>query len=89
MIDGLAKTVDAVIANGGEMAQPLGADTPEITARFHDPAGKVMAYTKNYPIEPSFTRPNAIGFQIGTLPAAQSAQWNSIVGCASLNKWRL
>ena len=42
MVDSVAKTVEAVIANGGEIAQPPGVDAPEITARFRDPAGNVM-----------------------------------------------
>ena len=42
MVDSVAKAVDAVIANGGEIAQPLGVDAPEITARFRDPAGNVI-----------------------------------------------
>ena len=42
MVDSVAKTVDAVIANGGEIAQPIGADAPEITARFRDPGGNVI-----------------------------------------------
>ena len=42
MVDSVAATVDAIVANGGEIAQPLGADAPEITARFRDPAGNVI-----------------------------------------------
>jgi predicted enzyme related to lactoylglutathione lyase len=42
MVDSVAKTVDAVIANGGEIAQPIGVDAPQITARFRDPAGNVI-----------------------------------------------
>jgi predicted enzyme related to lactoylglutathione lyase len=42
MVDSVASTLDAVIANGGEIVQPIGADAPEITARFRDPAGNVM-----------------------------------------------
>jgi predicted enzyme related to lactoylglutathione lyase len=42
MVDSVAKTVDAVIENGGEIAQPIGGDAPEITARFRDPAGNVI-----------------------------------------------
>ena len=42
MVDSVARTVDAVIANGGEIAQPIGVDAPEITARFRDPAGNVI-----------------------------------------------
>jgi predicted enzyme related to lactoylglutathione lyase len=42
MVDSVAATCDAIIANGGEIVQPIGADAPEITARFHDPAGNVI-----------------------------------------------
>jgi hypothetical protein len=42
MVDSVAATVDAVIAHGGELVQPIGADAPEITARFRDPAGNVI-----------------------------------------------
>jgi hypothetical protein len=42
MVDSVAATMDAVIANGGEIVQPIGADAPEITARFRDPAGNVI-----------------------------------------------
>ena len=42
MVDSVAATLDAVVANGGEIVQPIGADTPEITARFRDPAGNVI-----------------------------------------------
>jgi predicted enzyme related to lactoylglutathione lyase len=42
MVDSVAATVDAIIARGGEIVQPIGADAPEITARFRDPAGNVI-----------------------------------------------
>lgn len=42
MVDSVAATIDAVIAHGGEIVQPIGADAPEITARFRDPAGNVI-----------------------------------------------
>jgi uncharacterized protein len=42
MVDDAAATVEAVKAHGGEIVQPLGADAPEITARFRDPAGNVI-----------------------------------------------
>jgi len=42
MVDSVAKTVEAVIANGGKIVQPIGMDAPEITARFSDPAGNVI-----------------------------------------------
>ena len=42
MVDSVALTVDAVTARGGKIVQPIGADAPEITARFSDPAGNVI-----------------------------------------------
>ncbi len=42
MVDSVAAAVDAVVAEGGEIVQSIGADAPEITARFRDPAGNVI-----------------------------------------------
>jgi hypothetical protein len=42
MVDSVAVTCEAVIANGGEIVQPIGGDAPEITARFRDPAGNII-----------------------------------------------
>ncbi|HXU09136.1 MAG TPA: VOC family protein [Blastocatellia bacterium] len=42
MVDSVAETVEKVIANGGVLVQPIGADAPEVTARFSDPAGNVI-----------------------------------------------
>jgi uncharacterized protein len=42
MVDSVAASVDAVLAHGGEIVQPIGADAPEITARFRDPGGNVI-----------------------------------------------
>ncbi len=42
MVDSVAATIESVIANGGKIVQPIGADAPEITARFLDPAGNVI-----------------------------------------------
>lgn len=42
MVDSVVATIDALIAHGGELVQPIGADAPEITARFPDPAGNVV-----------------------------------------------
>src|SRR5260370_22573995 len=39
MVDSVAATIDAVIANSGIIAQPIGGEPPQITARFSDPAG--------------------------------------------------
>ena len=42
MVDSVAATVDKVTASGGTIVQPIGADAPEITARFADPAGNIL-----------------------------------------------
>ena len=42
MVDSVAAALDAVVANGGRIVQPIGMDAPEITARFGDPAGNVI-----------------------------------------------
>ena len=42
MVDSVATTIDAVIANGGTIVQPIGMDAPEVTARFSDPAGNII-----------------------------------------------
>lgn len=42
MVDSVAAAIDAVVANGGEIVQPIGADAPEITARFRNPGGNVV-----------------------------------------------
>jgi predicted enzyme related to lactoylglutathione lyase len=42
MVDSVAATVDSIVASGGEIVQPIGADAPEITARFRDPGGNVV-----------------------------------------------
>ena len=42
MVDSVAATIDLILANGGEIVQPVGGDAPEITARFRDPGGNVI-----------------------------------------------
>jgi len=47
MVENAAQTVDKVIENGGEIVQPIGADHPEITARFKDPGGNILGIYQN------------------------------------------
>jgi predicted enzyme related to lactoylglutathione lyase len=42
MVDSVAATLDAIVAAGGGIVQPIGKDAPEITARLCDPAGNVI-----------------------------------------------
>lgn len=42
MVDSVAATIELIKANGCEIVQPIGADAPEITARFRDPGGNVV-----------------------------------------------
>jgi len=55
MVDSVAATCEAVIANGGKVVQPIGADAPEITARFSDPAGNILGLYQ----EPNRSTPGA------------------------------
>ncbi len=41
-VDSVAAPVEAVVANGCEIVQPIGADAPEITVRFRDPGGNIV-----------------------------------------------
>jgi len=42
MVDSVNAAVDAVVAHGCEIVQPIGVDAPEVTARFRDPGGNVI-----------------------------------------------
>ena len=42
MVDSVEATLEAVVAQSGQIAQPIGAHLPESTARFRDPAGNVL-----------------------------------------------
>lgn len=42
MVDSAAATLELIVAHGGEIAQPIGVDAPEITARFRDPSGNIF-----------------------------------------------
>jgi uncharacterized protein len=42
MVDSVAATMAKVNSAGGEIVQSIGADAPEITARFRDPAGNIF-----------------------------------------------
>jgi predicted enzyme related to lactoylglutathione lyase len=42
MVDSVEATLKLVVANGGQVVQPIGGDAPEITAHFRDPAGNVL-----------------------------------------------
>jgi predicted enzyme related to lactoylglutathione lyase len=42
MVDSVADTINAIEAQGCEIVQQIGADAPEITARFRDPGGNII-----------------------------------------------
>ena len=42
MVDDIEAAVARVEALGGEIVQPVGADAPELTARFRDPGGNII-----------------------------------------------
>jgi predicted enzyme related to lactoylglutathione lyase len=47
MVNDAAATVKSIVANGCEIVQPIGADAPEITARFRDPGGNIVGIYQN------------------------------------------
>ena len=42
MVDSVAATCDAIVANGGKIVQALGGDAPELTAHFADLDGNLL-----------------------------------------------
>jgi predicted enzyme related to lactoylglutathione lyase len=42
VVDSVETTIEKILAHGGEIVQPMGADAPAITARFRDPGGNVL-----------------------------------------------
>jgi hypothetical protein len=42
MVDDIAATIEKIKAQKGDVVQPVGADAPEITARFRDPGGNII-----------------------------------------------
>jgi len=42
MVDSVTSAVKLILSNGGKIVQPVGADSPELTARFTDPAGNIF-----------------------------------------------
>ena len=48
MVDDMQQTLALVVTNGGEITQPVGADAPEITARFKDPGGSVIGLYQHH-----------------------------------------
>jgi predicted enzyme related to lactoylglutathione lyase len=53
MVDSVAATLEIITANGCEVVQPIGADAPEITARFRDPGGNVIGLYQEPPQRPA------------------------------------
>ena len=41
-VDSVAVAIEKVVAEGCEIVQPIGADAPEITARFRDPGWNIL-----------------------------------------------
>ncbi len=49
MIDNMEDSIKSVIENGCKIVEPVGADLPEITAKFSDPAGNIFGmYQHNH-----------------------------------------
>jgi predicted enzyme related to lactoylglutathione lyase len=42
MVHDVASTLEAILAKGGKIVQPIGMEPPAVTGRFSDPAGNVI-----------------------------------------------
>lgn len=42
LVDNVKTTLELIVSNGGKIIQPIGHDSPEITARFADPFGNIL-----------------------------------------------
>jgi predicted enzyme related to lactoylglutathione lyase len=49
MVDSIGEAVKTVVEHGGVIVQPVGADAPELTARFTDPGGNVLGLYQEPP----------------------------------------
>jgi predicted enzyme related to lactoylglutathione lyase len=49
MVDSVSATLAEIAVSGGQIVQPIGADAPDITARFRDPAGNVIGLFQQPP----------------------------------------
>jgi len=49
MVDDIKASIQAVATRGGVIVQPLGADAPELTARFRDPGGNIIGLYQEPP----------------------------------------
>jgi len=52
MVENVAATLDKIVENGGKVVQPIGADAPEITARFSDPTGNIIGLYQEQSLQP-------------------------------------
>jgi hypothetical protein len=52
MVDDAKATLAAIVEHGGDVVQMIGADHPEITARFRDPGGNILGIYQQ-PAQPS------------------------------------
>lgn len=42
MVDSVSSMLKSIVTHGGKIVQPIGLDSPEITARFSDPYGNIF-----------------------------------------------
>lgn len=47
MVADINLAVEQIKSYGGIIVQPVGMDAPELTARFRDPAGNILDFTRN------------------------------------------
>jgi uncharacterized protein YndB with AHSA1/START domain/predicted enzyme related to lactoylglutathione lyase len=79
-------TIERALAHGARLTQPIGADSPEITARIADPAGNIIGIYQERTLSSTTTptRPFTIS---RTFDAPRAKVWKAWTDRAELMKW--
>jgi uncharacterized protein len=84
MVDSVALTLEKITSAGGHIVQPIGADAPEITARFADPAGNILGLYQE-PVGETIPDREMVSRRL--LPASPSAVWEAWTNPERLARW--
>jgi uncharacterized protein YndB with AHSA1/START domain/predicted enzyme related to lactoylglutathione lyase len=84
MVDSAAGTMESVAANGGKIVQQIGADAPEITARFTDPSGNILGLYQE-PVPESLPDREIISTRVTNAP--RELVWKAWTDPKHLAQW--
>ncbi len=86
MVDDIIFAMDLVVSNGGKIVQLIGADAPEITARFNDPTGNLLGLYEERSISNKKQSSNALVIT-RTFNAPRELVWKAWTVPEHLMKW--